>query len=86
VRGLLPWPTAYTIYKEKFLKILETEIIECHLNDHNPGDIIEVGKQGFTVATADKGLLVKHLHYESSKPMDAPQLCDRTQDRGRVTV
>ncbi len=51
VRGLLPWPTAYTFYKGKLLKILATEIVERDDEDCKPGEIIEISKDGFIVTT-----------------------------------
>ncbi|MDD3374996.1 MAG: methionyl-tRNA formyltransferase [Candidatus Omnitrophica bacterium] len=68
VRGLLPWPSAYTKYKGKILKILETEVVD---QNSVPGKIINVSKQGFVVGASDKALLVKRVHLESSKQMDA---------------
>ena len=72
-RGLLPWPTAYTYYQGKFLKILETEVVSSSFLAYSPGEVATVDKKGFTVATADKGLLVKMVHLEASKAMSAYQ-------------
>ncbi len=72
-RGLLPWPTAYTYYQGKFLKILETEVVPDSSLSRSPGEVTAVDKKGFTVATADQGLLVKAVHLEAAKPMSAYQ-------------
>lgn len=72
-RGLLPWPTAYTYYQGKLLKILETEVVPRGFLSYSPGEVASVDKKGFTVATADQGLLVKAVHLEASKPMSAYQ-------------
>lgn len=71
VRGLLPWPTAYTYYQGKLLKILETAVVSGDFASHPPGAVTEVNKQGFTVATGGGGLIVRKIHLEASKPMEA---------------
>lgn len=73
VRALLPWPTAYTHYQGKLLKILETEVVSEDFCAYQPGEVAKIDKNGFTVATANKGLLVKKVHLESAKPMPAYQ-------------
>jgi len=72
-RGLLPWPGAYTYYQGKLLKILEAEVVSHNFLSYSPGEVTKVDKKGFTVATADQGLLVKMVHLEASKPMSAYQ-------------
>jgi len=70
VRGLIPWPIAYTHYKNKFLRILKTEVVDSDASV-GFGEVIEVNKSGFVVATGQKALLVKEVQLESSKRMDA---------------
>jgi len=70
VRGLLPWPSAYTHYQGKILKILSSEVVGEGARQE-PGTLIELTKNGFVIATSDKGLLVKKVHLQASKPMDA---------------
>ena len=55
-------------------KILSSELVKDTSN--KPGEIIHIGKKGFVVATPEKGLLVKKVHLESSKPMDAFQFAN----------
>ncbi len=74
VRGLLPWPSAYTFYQQKLLKILASEILELKNAQCQPadrGEVIEINKQGFVVAAGKGGLLVKHVHPQDARPMDA---------------
>ena len=71
VRGLLPWPGAYTFYKGKLLKILETEVIEEDFSKNEPGEVSEISKEGIVVSTGNNGLLMKKVHLQDSKPMDA---------------
>lgn len=79
-RALLPWPTAFTYYQGKLLKILEAEVVprgsplpKGACRSYSPGEVTTVDKKGFVVAAIDKGLLVKRVHLEASKPMSAYQ-------------
>ncbi len=73
VRGLLPWPGAYTYYQGKLLKILQTQIIPINSagKSASAGEVLEITAQGFIVATADQGLLIRQVHPESAKAIDA---------------
>ncbi len=71
IRGLLPWPGAYTMYEGKRLKFLESLVLADDCTSVRPGSIISADKMGLVVATADVGLLIKKVHLENSKPMDA---------------
>jgi len=71
VRGLLPWPGAYTFYEGKLLKILEARIVDDNFSQHEPGTVSEVTKEGIAVAAGGGGLLIKEVHLQDSKPMDA---------------
>lgn len=70
IRGLLPWPCAYTHYKGKTLKIKRSQVVECD-RMCPPGEVIEIQKDGFVVHTGEKGLLVQVVHLEASKEMEA---------------
>lgn len=72
-RGLLPWPGTHTYYQGKLLKILETEVVPEDFSSYHPGEVAKIDKNGFTVATTDKGILIKKVHLESSKLMTAYQ-------------
>ncbi len=71
VRGLLPWPTAYTFFKRKLLKILETQVTPLDLKSYQPGEVIQIVKSGFIVVTGDQALLIKKVHLEASRLMEA---------------
>lgn len=70
VKGLLPWPCAYTFYKGRIIKIWEALAIESEDN-HIPGEVVNLGKEGITVGTGDGLLLIKKLQPQNSKIMDA---------------
>ena len=68
IRGLNPWPSAYTTYNGKLLKIWEATPIdkEC---DGDCGEIVEINKDTFLVKTG-KGLLeIKVLQPEGKGRM-----------------
>ncbi|MCK5214620.1 MAG: methionyl-tRNA formyltransferase [Candidatus Omnitrophica bacterium] len=70
VRGLVPWPSAYTYFSGKILKILETEL-EDNISLQAHGEIIDINKDGFHVSTGKGVILIKKVHLESSKAMHA---------------
>ncbi len=69
VRGLIPWPCAYTYYKGAFIKILETELIKDALNvKYTPGQVIAVEKnRGIVIGALRGALLVKKLQAEGKR-------------------
>jgi methionyl-tRNA formyltransferase len=69
VRGLVPWPSAYTGYQGKLLKILATEIAKTD-NKGKPGQVVEVTKDALIVATGKGSLALKKVQPESAKAMD----------------
>jgi methionyl-tRNA formyltransferase len=71
VRGLQPWPGAYTFYNGKMLKITQAQISTEDIGRSSPGQVIKVGKNGFHVACADKALLIKEVQPEAGKVMPA---------------
>ncbi len=78
IRGLQPWPFAYTFINGKMVKIYEASVKEIPTNngtdisyaDSKCGTIIEVTKKYFTVLCGRDALTVKRLQPEGKKPMD----------------
>ena len=70
VRGLNPWPSAYTFYKGKQLKIWETQV-ENEITDKEPGTITEVTKTAIKVACKEGVLSILSLQLEGKKRMSA---------------
>ena len=71
VRGLQPWPGAYTYIQGKAVKILETAVVDLEEKSFQNGEITKIDKEGFVVAASKCGLLIKKIHPESAKPMHA---------------
>ena len=70
IRGLNPWPSAYTGYKGKTMKLWAADVLEGTF-EGVPGEIIKVEKERFLVRTGDGALAVKELQVEGKKRMDA---------------
>ena len=70
IRGLNPWPSAYTGYKGKTMKLWAADVLEGTF-EGVPGEIIKVEKERFLVRTGDGALAVKELQLEGKKRMDA---------------
>ncbi len=69
VRGLNPWPSAYTSYAGKLLKIWSATATEGHESD-TPGEIIRVEKDVLAVQTGDGILKIHELQLAGKKRMD----------------
>ena len=68
VRGLNSWPSAYTYYKGKTLKIWEADVLDEEASG-KPGTVERVQKDSIDVATG-KGLLqIRSLQLEGKKRM-----------------
>lgn len=70
IRGLQPWPMAYTVINGKTIKIYKAEVSEKPVNVA-PGTIIEVNKKNFTIACKEGALTIKSLQPEGKKQMAA---------------
>ncbi len=71
VRGLLPWPSAYTFFQGKQIKILETEVEDAQNHSQPAGSVIGITAKGIRVAASPGILLIKKLQPESGKAMEA---------------
>ncbi len=73
VRGLNPWPSAFTSLNGKMLKIWKAEVEEKKAGDNavdvNPGEIAAVNKDSFLVKTGANYLKVEELQLEGKKRM-----------------
>ena len=75
VRGLNPWPSAYTFYNGKTLKIWDSDVLdEAIPADAVPGQVLQADKHGFTVATGEGILKINELQLEGKKRMAADAL------------
>lgn len=68
VRGLDPWPTAYTSLDGKFLRLFKPKVIEDQV-DSLPGILCRADAEGLLIATGKDYLLVEEVQLEGSKRM-----------------
>lgn len=72
VRGLVPWPAAYTFYKEKMLKVWETQIFETPVINKQPGEVMDIIKdKGMLIATGNGAILLKEVQLQDAKKIKA---------------
>lgn len=68
IRGLNPWPSAYTFLEGKTLKIWDADVTEGK-QGAKPGEVIKADKKSFTIQTGDGALKVQELQLEGKKRM-----------------
>lgn len=71
VRGLNPWPSAYTHLGQKTLKIWGAAVHPSMVQTKEPGTVILMDKKHFGVQTGDGMLEILELQLEGKKRMDA---------------
>lgn len=73
VRGLNSWPSAYTSYQGKIVKIWDSDVVWLDaggMGADKPGTIVSVAKDSFDVACGDGILRINELQLEGKKRMD----------------
>jgi len=71
VRGMNPWPVAFTTYKNEAMKIWSVQKISKQ-NPYEPGTILAIEKDGFIVGTGnDTAIKITELQPAGKKKMTA---------------
>ena len=70
IRGLSPWPSAYTNWNEKVMKIWDAKV-DSGTTSFAPGTITKVEKDAFYVQTGEGSLKILELQIPGKKRMDA---------------
>ena len=68
IRGLNPWPSAYTMYKGKTLKVWRADVIDKEY-DGELGQIVDKTKKAVMVKTGNGALAITELQLEGKKRM-----------------
>lgn len=68
IRGLNPWPSAYTYLDEKTFKIWKAKVVSDSV-EHAPGCIVQVTKQEILVQAKDGVLSLLEVQLEGKKRM-----------------
>lgn len=66
IRGMTPWPSAYASHDGKRLKILSASVRE---GGGEPGEVLDVGREGILVACGDGALALGLVQPEGGKAM-----------------
>ncbi len=69
VRGFNPWPVAYTTYMDQTLKIYKSHFRDGNESGKDPGTVVEIAKDSFSVATGEGVLVVEEIQWGSGKRM-----------------
>lgn len=69
IRGLYPWPSAYTHLGTKTLKVFSADIVD-KTTDQMAGTIVEVTKDAIVVQTGTTCLALKEVQLEGKKRME----------------
>lgn len=78
IRGLNPWPTAYTKLDGKLFKLWRAEIVPAEevskeSKDFTPGTVVAVAKESFDILTGDGALRIYELQIEGKRKMTAEE-------------
>ena len=68
VRGMDPWPSAYTRLSGKTLKLWKVRAVE---GSGKAGSVIDIGKESFTIACGEGAIEVLEVQLEGKKRMSA---------------
>ncbi len=71
IRGLDPWPSAFTDWEGKVMKIWEAQVVKGTETAEIPGTVTAVEKDGFLVQTGQGALKVLALQIPGKKRMEA---------------
>ena len=75
VRGLNPWPSAYTFLNDKTFKIWKSQVIE-ETTPAPAGSVVRTDREGIYVQTGDNLLLLQEVQMEGKKRMRAADFCN----------
>ena len=73
IRGMYPWPGAYTRWEGKQLKIFKAQVASEERTSEEPGVIIKTSTDGIYVATGAGILLITELQPENKSKMSASE-------------
>ncbi|MCM8789587.1 MAG: methionyl-tRNA formyltransferase [Candidatus Omnitrophica bacterium] len=75
IRGCVQWPSAFTYYKGKLLKIYGAEVIQLAGETVSglAGEITDISKEGIAVRCGKDTLIIKELQLEGKRRMSAQE-------------
>ncbi|UCG14503.1 MAG: methionyl-tRNA formyltransferase [Deltaproteobacteria bacterium] len=68
IRGLDPWPGAFTRWQEKRLKLFGCRVLPP-VSQARPGTVVAAGEEGLQIATGEGSVLIGRLQLEGGRPL-----------------
>jgi methionyl-tRNA formyltransferase len=78
VRGLAPWPSAFTYLADNLLKIHRARVIEM-ATEAAPGEVVKADKEGLWIATGNGVLSLEQVQLENKKRMTSGEFLNGTR-------
>lgn len=69
VRGVYPWPVAYTLYNGERMRVLKTTVENAEDTFNEVGKIIDVNDKGIHVSAGKGIILIECLQFDGGKAM-----------------
>ncbi len=66
IRGLNPWPSAYTVWNGKVMKLWEAEVVDKEY-EGGYGQVAEVSRDCLVIKTGKGGLSIRKLQLQGKK-------------------
>ncbi len=77
VRGVNPWPGAYTYHRDQLLKVWEAAALEEEVHDALPGAVLRIAEEGMVIACGVGAVLLKVV-----QPPNRPRMRGRDYANG----
>ncbi|MBR3119444.1 methionyl-tRNA formyltransferase [Oceanobacillus profundus] len=86
IRGMHPWPVAFTTYEGNVMKIWWGNPVETLYDGRTPGEIVEkIGTEGFVVVCGNqKGINVTEIQPAGKKRMFVKDYLQASEDRIKI--
>ncbi|MBE6024432.1 MAG: methionyl-tRNA formyltransferase [Cellulosilyticum sp.] len=84
IRGLNPWPVAYTILDDQEIKIYEAVIGENIYPDKSNGEIVKLYKDGIGIKVSDGEIILKTIKPSGSKKMSVKDYLNGFKERNNL--
>lgn len=68
IKGLKPWPSAYTQYKDEIVKIHKASVMD-KVKEGNNGEILKVDSKGIYVNAKDKIVVLEEIQFPGKKKL-----------------
>ena len=69
IKAYYPWPVAHTYLDDKYLRIWDSEPLVGDEDKSNPGEIMDINKEGVVVKCNGSKIILKGIHPEGKKEM-----------------